>query len=141
MPLAKCARCKKPFQKLRSPVCPACLDAEDADYDKVKQVLEREPNLNAEQVAEKAEVEIACIWRMLDQGLIASESTIAGTVRCGRCGAPAISAGKKLCEACLNKLNAEAVAAQANLRSKKKTPQVSGEPVSARAAIEKKRRK
>ncbi len=141
MPLAKCARCKKPFQKLRSPVCPACQDAEDADYEKVKQVLEREPDLNAEQVAKRAEVGVECVWRMLDLGLIASAVSIAATIRCGRCGAPAISASKKLCEACLNKLNAEAVAAQASLRSKKKTPQVSGEPVSAREAIEKKRRK
>jgi ribosomal protein L37E len=40
--------------------------------------------------------------------------------RCGRCGAPAISVSKKLCQGCLEKLNAEMAQAQRTIKLKDK---------------------
>ena len=138
MPLTKCPRCKRIFDKLHSPVCPKCQDAEDADYDKIRAVLDRQPSLNAEQVSEEAHVEVDCVMRMLEEGLIANVS-LTQKVKCGRCGAPAISMNKKLCQACLEKLNTEVAQAQSRIKlSEKKDVQV-GEFLHARRAFEEKR--
>ncbi len=125
MPLAKCARCKKMFNKEDSPICRHCIPAEEADYDKVRAALEKEPRLNAEEVAAKAEVDVECVKRMLEAGVI--EAVTGEGVRCGMCGAPAISASKRLCQACLDKLNMDMAKAQSKIRlGMKKPPEIGG---------------
>lgn len=138
MPLAKCARCEKMFDKTTSVVCPKCQPSEDADYDKIRRVLDASPNLNAEQVSEAAEVQLAVVLRMLDEGFLAN-ATI-GQIKCGRCGAPAISASKKLCQACLEKLNAQVATAQAKIKLPEKKPAEVNEYSNVRKLLEEKRR-
>jgi len=139
MPLATCPRCKKMFNKMKASVCPKCQEAENADYDSIRSVLDAKPSLNAEQVAAEAEVEVQVVTRMLDDGLIANIS-LSDQVKCGRCGAPAISRSKKLCQACLEKLNAQVAQAQAQMKlSDRKKVQV-GEFLHARKAFDQKRR-
>lgn len=106
MPLAKCPRCDKLFDKSTTMVCPDCVGAEEADHSVVRDVLSDDPNLNADQLAEKTGVGIDVVLRMIDSGSVsvADRST---SVLCGRCGAPAISASKKLCEKCLRELDRE----------------------------------
>jgi ribosomal protein L37E len=138
MPLAPCVRCKKLFNKTQTPVCGACEADEQSDCDKVRDILEEHPNLSSEEVAERAEVDISVVHRMLDKGMIA---VMTGTelVKCGRCGAPAISLARKLCQACLEKLNAEMVKAQASIKlGEKKETKISGFTV--RESFEEKRR-
>jgi len=140
MPLSKCPRCKKIFDKNQSLVCANCQKDEDSDYDKIRSVIERIPNLKADQVAQEAEVSIQCVLRMLDDGLISNASL--ADVRCGRCGGPAISLSKKLCQPCLDKLNAEVARQQMRLKSeiKKDARPVSGENITTRREYEEKRR-
>ena len=57
MALATCPRCKKMFEKVRSLVCPKCQDDETADYDKIRAILDTDPDLNAEQVSVEADVD------------------------------------------------------------------------------------
>jgi len=106
MALKKCPRCGKLFDKIRFPVCIRCQDEEERDYDTIRDALERQPNMNAEQTVEETQVDLAVITRMVKQGLIADTALLAGGTKCGMCGAPAISLSKKLCQACLEKLNA-----------------------------------
>jgi ribosomal protein L37E len=115
MALAKCARCEKLFSKVQAAVCPACEPLEEADYEKVRNVLAGESGLNAEQVAVTAEVSIDCVLRMLADGRIESGGE-SEAIRCGRCGRPAISATKRLCESCLTKLDQECAEALRTLR-------------------------
>jgi len=115
MALAKCPRCEKLFSKIRAGVCPACEPLEESDYEKVRNVLAGDSGLNAEQLAVTAEVSIECVLRMLADGCIESGSE-ADAVRCGRCGRPAISASKRLCESCLTKLDQECAEAMRTLR-------------------------
>lgn len=138
MPLAKCARCEKMFDKQASVVCPRCQSAEDADYDKIRRVLDDSPNMNAEQVAQTANVELSVVLRMLDEGFLAN-ATI-GQIKCGRCGAPAISASKKLCQACLEKLNAQVATAQAKIKLPDKKPAEVNEYSNVRKLLQEKRR-
>ncbi len=78
---------------------------EEADYEKVRAVIDEHPDLSSEAVAELSDVSLKLVLRMLDQGLVTNTSLSGGSATCGRCGAPAISASKKLCHSCLEKLN------------------------------------
>lgn len=129
MPLAKCVRCKKMFNKEASPVCSACQPEEDSDHEKVRNAIEKDPSLNAKQVAELTSVDLACVKRMLDAGLIATAASLDG-ISCGMCGAPAISASKRLCQACLDRLNMQMAKAQSQIRlGAKKDPELGGATV------------
>lgn len=104
--LAKCARCERLFPKLRSAVCVECQDDEDRDFEKIRDVLGASSGLSADQVAERAGVPLPCVLRLIKEGRIAS--VVPGEhVRCGRCGAQAISFSKRLCERCLMELDRE----------------------------------
>lgn len=121
MPLAKCPRCNKLFEKASFPVCSACQGAEEADYDRVRATLDKTPNLNVEQLAADAEIDVAVISRMLKDGVIANvtalDTALDTAVKCGMCGgAPAISLSKKLCQACLDKLNARVTKMQSKIK-------------------------
>lgn len=139
MPLTTCPRCKKIFDKGTTAVCTKCQEAENKDYDKIRAILDRSPSLNAEQVAVEADVSVQCVMRMLEEGLIANVS-LSEKVKCGRCGAPAISMSKKLCQACLEKLNAQVAAAQGKIKLRDKKQVQIGEYLHARKAFEQKRR-
>ncbi|GMV92695.1 MAG: hypothetical protein KJ060_05815 [Candidatus Hydrogenedentes bacterium] len=119
MALASCQRCKKLFEKVRSSICPNCEDLEEDDYEKIRQALVEHPNSTAEQLSDETGVSIECVLRLLAQGRIETSAANKG-VKCGRCGAPAISVSKKLCEACLQKLNAELAQQQGKIKLPKK---------------------
>lgn len=119
MPLAKCARCSKMFNKTEVAVCNDCLPAEESDYDKVRTVVEKSPNMSADEVAAHADVDLDVVKRMLAQGIVAMKSA-AEKIVCGMCGAPAISVSKRLCQACLDKLNAQMLRAQSQVKLESK---------------------
>ncbi|MBP8130160.1 MAG: hypothetical protein KA184_11335 [Candidatus Hydrogenedentes bacterium] len=125
------------FNKADSPVCSACMHAEEADYEKVRAAMEEHPGLNAEQLAKQTEVAVECVKRMLDVGMITLAT--GQQLTCGMCGAPAISASKRLCQTCLDKLNLQVAKAQNQIQvGKKKAAQV--KDTTARQAFDLKRR-
>lgn len=140
MPLAKCLRCQTMFNKESSPICGGCMPAELEDQDKVRALLESEPNLSTEEAAEKAEVDISVITRMLKDGILADVAS-SGPPTCGQCGAPAISASKRLCQPCLDKLNSNVARAQASIKFEEKKRVEVGEYMNARQAFADKRRR
>ena len=130
MPLAKCVRCKKMFNKEDSPICSACRPDEDADFERVRAAIERNPGLNAEEVAEETKVELSCVKRMLDAGVLSTVTEVDGRIVCGMCGAPAISASKRLCQDCLAKLNMQMAKAQSKIRlDARKDPEIGSSTV------------
>ena len=120
MPLCKCPRCQQMFNKQKNAICTKCQPDEEEDFEKVREALDDQPNLTPEQVAEVTGVGVACILRLLDEGRIAAMPDGVNQIKCGRCGAPAISLSKRLCEGCLQKLNSEVARAQANIKLQKK---------------------
>ncbi len=115
--LAKCARCEKLFNKIVSEVCNNCQPDEDADFNRIHDVISRIRGLNAHDVADEAGVDITCVFRMLREGRIDNiESN--ETATCGRCGAKAISATKRLCEHCLIDLDRECAHAMMEMRQR-----------------------
>lgn len=137
--IAKCDRCDKVFNMVSAPVCNKCLADEEEDYEKVKEILEEKPNLNAEQLAESAGVQIKVVLRMMKDGTITSVD-LGEAVKCGKCGAAAISLSKRLCQSCLDKLDAQVMRAQSKMKlGRKKDAQV-GQFLSTREQFENKRR-
>jgi ribosomal protein L37E len=106
MPLARCPRCNSFFDKKDKSICSKCVPDEDADYEKVRVYIQAHPDETADQVAEGSKVDRACVVRMMDQGII-QNSSLVKDIKCGRCGAPAISMTKRLCEKCLAQLNSK----------------------------------
>lgn len=135
--LHQCARCKRVFPRVKSPVCPDCRPEEDADFERIHDVLDYDSDLTPEEVAEAADVPVDCVLRMLDEGLI-SNAGPADAIRCGRCGAPAISRTKRLCQACLVKLDAEFARAVSATRMNKRLRDEAAESV--HETVEQKRR-
>lgn len=137
MPLSNCPRCKKMFNKTaEASVCASCESAEQGDYAKVREVLQKEPGLNMEQAAERADVPLTVVQRMLKEGSLVSANAI-DTGTCGRCGQrPAISMAKKLCQECLDKLNMEVAQATAAIKLSEKKPAQVGEYLSAKRSFE-----
>ena len=115
MPLATCPRCNIMFDKGKFPVCGECEEAERKDYEKISDTLLRLPNLPAKALAETAEVDLDCVMRLVESGRIEVVTKDSG-VKCGRCGAPAISKAKKLCMKCLLELDAQLAQQQAKLK-------------------------
>jgi hypothetical protein len=91
------------------------LDDEEMDYEKVRHELSDRPDQSAEQLAEATGVDLECVLRLLDEGRIQA-STGPKEVKCGRCGAPAISMSKKLCESCLQALNTQLAMEQGRVK-------------------------
>ena len=116
MPLAACDRCGKVFSKdTPSSVCPKCQPDEEEDFERIRDRLDKQPNLSAKQLAETTGVDLECVMRLIDGGRIRNVGA-GEVVRCGKCGAPAISLSKKLCEACLNRLSQDLAREQAKIR-------------------------
>ena len=140
MPLAKCVRCAKMFNKVDVSVCTTCLPVEEQDYDKVRAVIEKSPNMSADEVAQQADVDLEVVKRMLAQGIVAMK-TASDKVECGMCGAPAISVSKRLCQACLDKLNSQMMRAQSQVKlGVKPKPTSDFTPSSVHDAFHEKRR-
>ncbi len=104
--LSTCARCKRLFTKTDFEVCAYCRDAELADYDKIRNALAENENLNAASLAELTGVSLSCVLRMIDHGGARTAASVE-QLKCGMCGAPAMSASQRICESCLKKLDQE----------------------------------
>lgn len=140
MPLASCGRCGKMFNKVQANVCPGCVEDEEADYEKIREIVSQNETLNVEQVSEAAGVEISVVRRIIGEGRVAQVS-MGEVPKCGKCGAPAISITKKLCQACLERLNAEVSKAQSQIKlEKKKETQIGAYDNNARKTFEAKRK-
>lgn len=139
MPLAKCVRCEKLFDKTNHPVCSPCMPSEEEDYERVRECLNEHPEMSAEGISEVTGVDIQCVMRMLDQGMI-SNTLFTGTVKCGQCGQPAISPSKRLCNGCLEKLNQKVARQRSQIQLQQKKRVQIGEYGGVRQALEEKRR-
>lgn len=118
MALTKCPRCEKLFNKsdyLQYPVCNACIDDEQKDYEKIRKILEENGNISAIEISEKSGIPLEVILRMCDQGWFETQEQ-GEFIYCGRCGGPAISRSKRLCESCLTQLQRECLKAINELR-------------------------
>ena len=102
--ISHCARCNSLYVRIRFDVCDDCLDEEEADYERIRDVLAENAGQSTEAVAMLADVAVSTVLRMLDHGLITNKN-IAHDFKCGKCGERAISAAQRLCQPCLDQLD------------------------------------
>lgn len=135
MPLANCPRCKKMFNRMSVSVCNECEPLEEQEYQKVRKIIEVQPDLSVDKAAELAQVDAAVIKRMMTQGILTSVSADQ-KFYCGKCGAPAISASKRLCQACLDRLNLQVAEVQRSLIESIPPPATHSSKMSVRRRID-----
>ena len=109
MSLAKCKRCGKLFNKmLDKNVCPACMEKEEEEFQKVRDFLKRYPEKKLEEISEGTEVDKKVILDFIREGrLQLAEIEVeegSALLVCERCGKP-ITTGR-FCEDCRKKLAA-----------------------------------
>lgn len=117
MAIEQCPRCNSMFDKSGFPVCSKCQLLEEDDYEKVRQILDHNEGWPAERLAEESGVDLAVVLRMLDQGMVSDINL--SDVRCGRCGRPAISSTKKICQKCLGELEKQVAKVNQSSRNTK----------------------
>ncbi len=137
--LAHCARCRRLYVRVQSHVCEKCFDMEESDFARIRDEIEKDPNLGAEEVAARANVTVACVFRMLDEGLIANAYS-GDDVVCGRCGSPAIGPRQRLCTACLMELDRQLALELNQVRLLKKAQEMKGTAHFVHEALAAKRR-
>lgn len=135
--LAKCPRCNKLFSKDMHAVCSGCLPKEEEDYRKIRKILDLGGDRTPLELAQAAGVPLDCVYRLRDEGSITQVAS--GSVKCGRCGKPALSTSRKLCAACLNKLESECSQTVIQMANQVKES-LRGTSLNVRQTVESKRR-
>ena len=138
MPIASCPRCNETFSKDgESMVCDNCEAAEESDYETVRLYVADHPDCTPSDVVEATGLERELVLRVVDSGRVAQVES-AGTIVCGKCGAPAISLAKRLCEACLAELDSQLARTKSQIKlPPKKWSNVESGKSSIRQKIEK----
>ncbi len=108
MGLARCKRCGKIFnQVIEKEICPACLEEEEEEFQKVKGFFREHPRARLEEASQKTGVDKKTIMQFLKEGrlqrVLPEEEALEEGLFCERCGRP-ISQGK-LCVECKKKLS------------------------------------
>jgi len=99
MELAKCAKCKNVFPRVREPICEKCLKEEEQLFETVKEYLRDHPKSSVSDVAEATGTSARKILGYLRDGRI--EVVEGAGLTCGHCGEP-IATGQ-LCKECFEK--------------------------------------
>lgn len=109
MALAKCKRCKNLFNKIvDKDICPACMEKEEEEFQKVKDFLKRYPEKKLEEISEETGVDKKVILDFIREGRlqlaeIQGEGEFA-LLTCERCGKSIVTG--RFCEDCRKKLAA-----------------------------------
>ena len=99
-----CRKCGRIFNYVAGPhICPACREAQEADFQRVKAYIVDNPKSTIKQVAEDCEVEVAQIHQWLREERLSLTEGSGIVLQCESCGAP-ITCGK-YCDECRRKLS------------------------------------
>ena len=103
MDVKNCRKCKRLFNYIGGQqICPACREAIEAEFQKVKKYLFDNKNATIAQVAEECEVDEHQIRQWVREERLMFSSGIDAGIVCENCGAP-ISTGR-FCEKCKNSM-------------------------------------
>lgn len=99
MNVRSCRKCRRLFNYVMGPVvCPACREALEADFQKVKKYIEENPNSNINRVASETEIDANQIREWVREERLQFSEDSAGALCCERCGM-SIRSGR-FCDAC-----------------------------------------
>ncbi len=116
MRVSNCVRCKKAFAVINGPVCPACLEKEEEQFETIKEYLEDNPGSTMEKISEDTGVPVKRIAKFIKDGRL--EGVTGTNFKCSKCGKK-IEKGA-YCKECAVKL-------KQNLATMQKGGEVKGE--------------
>lgn len=119
MNVSNCKSCGRLFNVLvNEKICPACKQALEDDFQRVKKYLEEHPNASVEEVSRENDVTVKQIKQWVrEERLVFSEGSLEG-VECENCGT-LICTGR-FCEECKLKMKNNLMSAL----DKPKTPEI-----------------
>jgi RNA polymerase subunit RPABC4/transcription elongation factor Spt4 len=97
--LVNCRRCHRLFASAGAGLCPECIEEREAEFERVRDWLDRHPQGSAAQAAEATGVPLAEVTGFIREGRLRLGS---GELRCERCGA--LIASGHLCTRCAEDL-------------------------------------
>ena len=99
MDVKNCRKCRKLFNYIGGqPICPACREALEADFQKVKKYIQDHRNASVIEVAEECEVEESQIRQWVrEERLMFADGSVSG-IACEVCGTPILSG--RFCDKC-----------------------------------------
>lgn len=103
MTIQNCERCRALFHKKVKDICPACVQKEEDDFQKIRLFLKRNKTIELITVSKETGVDLDVIYQFLQEGRIILSSSTQSGYPCKECGTT-ISAGA-LCTACEEKRN------------------------------------
>ena len=99
MNVRNCRRCKKLFNYIAGPaICPACRDAMEEEFQKVKKYVQEHAHCDIRTVSEECEVDPNQIRQWVREERLEFADDAAVGLNCERCGR-SIKSGR-FCEAC-----------------------------------------
>lgn len=103
MQLRNCPECDRLFTYVNRNLCPACIEAEEAEFERVRLYVRDHRNSTIPEVSEATGVSADKIILFLREGrLVANGLVTEGFLQCESCGQP-VSSGR-LCDKCRDEL-------------------------------------
>ena len=119
MDVRNCRRCGKVFTFRGMPVCNDCFEADEKDFETVKDYLLEHPGASTMEVSTQTDIDVKTITRFLREGRLEAEGIVVSDsdLCCEKCGTN-IKSGR-YCDDCLKKIQNELKGAAARLEKEK----------------------
>ena len=99
--IVNCPKCKKVFNKTFHPICDNCLQEEEVVFEKVREYLKDNPNINVQELSQATEVSTKKILDYVREGRIV---ILSAKIFCERCEKPVLAG--RYCDKCLSAVEA-----------------------------------
>lgn len=106
MELRSCRRCKKLFNFIGKPICPACVELGEDEFKKVKKYIDEHRGCSKTDIIRDCEVTDKQIMNWLKEERLELAQGVSTGLTCSRCGTP-INIGK-MCSKCIMEFQNEA---------------------------------
>ncbi|MBR1876753.1 MAG: flagellar protein [Lachnospiraceae bacterium] len=99
MDVRNCRKCGKVFNYIGGiPICPACKEKQEADFQKAKEYIRTHPDTTVATVAEECEIEVQQIRQWLREERLTFGSIEGSDLVCENCGTKILSG--RFCDKC-----------------------------------------
>ncbi|KPV42981.1 hypothetical protein [Alicyclobacillus ferrooxydans] len=88
MPIARCKRCQRIFNKTRRDICPTCIAAEDDAFQIVRGYLKEHPDSDMDELTVGTAVQSEVVIGLIQDGRLIPRDNPNLTYPCARCGKP-----------------------------------------------------
>lgn len=117
MPISNCKHCGRIFNRVRSELCPACLEEENQNFLALRTYLRDNPNATISDASEATGVGVESIVSLIQDGRLILRDNPNFSYPCQRCGEPTQTG--RYCAACSKELVSNLQKASEQIASRK----------------------